>query len=143
MTMNYLLDTCVLSECARRVPNPRLKAWLKRASENGEFYISAITVGEIAEGVESLPDDDPRKRRFTEWFTSEILEEFRDRILDFDRKTALAWGRIKGTTNQLGLVRPDVDAQIAATAVVHGLTVATRNVDDMAHTGATVVNPFD
>ncbi len=140
--MNYLLDTCVLSECTRRKPDSRLKSWLRSASKTGDFYVSAITIGEIAEGIESLPDDDPRKRRLAEWFENEILKTYRECILDFDRETALAWGRIKGTTNRSGFVRPDLDAQIAATAIVHGLTVATRNVDDMAHTGASVVNPF-
>ena len=140
--MDYLLDTCVLSECARRNPDPRMKAWLHAAAKTGEFYVSAITVGEICEGIESLPDGDPRKQRLAEWFKTEILEPYGDRILDFDRETALAWGRIKGSTNKEGFVRPDLDAQIAATAVVRGLTVVTRNVDDMAHTGAAVVNPF-
>ncbi len=73
----------------------------------------------------------------------EILGTYANRILDFDRETALAWGRIKGETNRIGLVRPDLDAQIAATALVHGLTVVTRNVSDMAHTGVAVVNPFE
>lgn len=140
--MDYLLDTCVLSECARRAPDPRMKAWLKNAAKTGEFYVSAITIGEIFEGIESLPDDDSRKRRLAEWFETEILGTYGDHVLSFDRETALAWGRIKGATNRAGHVRPDLDAQIAATALVHGLAVATRNVDDMAHTGATVINPF-
>lgn len=141
--MDYLLDTCVLSECVRRKPNQRLKAWLRNAARTSGFYVSVITIGEIAEGIESLSDDDPRKSRLAEWFGSDILEAYRDRILDFDRETALAWGRIKGATNRVGLVRPDLDAQIAATALVHGLAVATRNVDDMAYTGVEVVNPFE
>lgn len=141
--MDYLLDTCVLSECVRRKPSPRLRAWLRNAAKSGDFYVSAITIGEIAEGIESLPDDDPRKSRLAEWFERDVLEVYRDRILDFDRETAIAWGRIEGTTNSRGLARPDLDAQIAATALVHGLVVATRNVEDMAHTGAEVVNPFD
>lgn len=140
--MDYLLDTCVLSECVRRKPNPHLKAWLRNAARTGDFYVSAITIGEIAEGIESLPDDDPRKSRLAEWFESDILKTYRNRILDFDREAALAWGRIKGATNRIGLVRPDLDAQIAATALIHGLAVVTRNVDDMAHTGVEVVNPF-
>ncbi len=140
--MDYLLDTCILSECARRSPDKRLKTWLAKASETGEFFVSAITIGEIAEGIEVLPDDDSRKRRLAKWFKDEILEPYANRILDFDRETALAWGRIKGETNRVGLVRPDLDAQIAATALTHGLTVVTRNVDDMAHTGVAVVNPF-
>jgi len=140
--VDYLLDTCVLSECARRNPDGRLKAWLANASGTGDFYVSAVTIGELAEGIESLPETDPRKRRLAEWFEDEILATYRDRILDFDHDAALAWGRIKGETNKIGLVRPDLDAQIAATALVHGLTVATRNVEDMDHTGVRVVNPF-
>ena len=140
--MDYLLDTCVLSECARRNPDRRLKAWLANASGTGDFYVSAVTIGELAEGIQSLPETDPRKRRLAEWFEDEILATYRDRILDFDHDAALAWGRIKGETNKIGLVRPDLDAQIAATALVHGLTVATRNVEDMDHTGVRVVNPF-
>ena len=141
--MDFLLDTCILSECARRRPDKRLKSWLAKASETGEFYVSAITIGEIAEGIESLSDDDSRKGRLAKWFEDEILGTYANRILDFDRETALAWGRIKGETNRIGLVRPDLDAQIAATALVHGLTVVTRNVSDMAHTGVAVVNPFE
>lgn len=142
MPVDFLLDTCVLSECARRKPDSRLKHWLRTAAETGEFYVSAISIGAISEGIESLSDDDPRKQRLSEWFRNEILELYKDRILNFDREAALNWGRIKGVTNRMGRVRPDLDAQIAATAIVHGLTVATRNVDDMAHTGANVVNPF-
>ena len=140
--MNYLLDTCVLSECTRRNPSPRLLAWLDAAAPGNEFYVSAVTIGEIAEGIESLPDSAPRKARLASWFKTEILDAYHDRIVDFDRDAALAWGRIKGTTNRMGLVRPDLDAQIAATALAHGMTVATRNLADMAHTGVPVVNPF-
>ena len=140
--MNYLLDTCVLSECARRNPDARLAAWLETTAEENDFYVSAITIGEIAAGIESLPDGDPRKLRLDAWFRKEILDSYGDRIVDFDRESALAWGRIKGATNRAGLVRPDLDAQIAATALAHGMTVATRNVSDMAHTGVPVVNPF-
>ena len=140
--MNYLLDTCVLSECARRNPDPRLVAWLETTAEENDFYVSAITIGEIAEGIESLPAGDPRKLRLDVWFKKEILESYGDRIVAFDRAAALAWGRIKGATNRAGLVRPDLDAQIAATALAYGMTVATRNISDMAHTGVPVVNPF-
>lgn len=140
--MNYLLDTCVLSECTRRRPNPQLLSWLEAAAPENDFYVSTITIGEIAEGIESLPDGDCRKVPLASWFETEILDTYRDRIVDFDREAALVWGRIKAVTRRAGLVRPDLDAQIAATALAHGMTVVTRNVDDMAHTGVAVVNPF-
>ena len=97
--MNYLLDTCVLSECTRRNPDARLVAWLETTAEGDDFHVSAITIGEIAEGIESLPDGDPRKLRLDAWFRTEILGTYGDRIVDFDREAALAWGRIKGATS--------------------------------------------
>ena len=140
--MKYLLDTCVLSECTRRMPDPRLLDWLAAAAKEGDFYVSVVTIGEIAEGIAALPDGDARKSRLSAWFETEILDIYRDRIVAFDREAALVWGRIKGAGRRAGLVRPDLDAQIAATALVHGMTVVTRNIDDMAHTGVPVINPF-
>ena len=140
--MKYLLDTCVLSECTRRMPDPRLLDWLAAAAKEGDFYVSVVTIGEIAEGIAALPDGDARKSRLSAWFATEILDLYRDRIVAFDREAALVWGRIKGAGRRAGLVRPDLDAQIAATALVHGMTVVTRNIDDMAHTGVPVINPF-
>ena len=84
--MKYLLDTCVLSECARRNPDARLVAWLETTAEGDDFHVSAITIGEIAEGIESLPDGDPRKLRLDAWFRTEILGTYGDRIVDFDRE---------------------------------------------------------
>lgn len=140
--MKYLLDTCVLSECTRRTPDPRLLDWLAAAAKEGDFYVSVVTIGEIAEGIAALPDGDARKSRLSAWFETEILDIYRDRIVAFDREAALVWGRIKGAGRRAGLVRPDLDAQIAATALVHGMTVVTRNIDDMAHMGVPVINPF-
>ena len=138
----YLLDTCVLSEFARKHPNPAVLDWLTAAAIDGDFFVSAISIGEIAEGIESLSERDPRRRRLSDWFEGEVLENYADSIVAFDRACALTWGKIKGETNRSGRTRPDLDAQIAATARVHGMTVVTRNVDDMAGTGVETVNPF-
>ncbi len=140
--MNYLLDTCILSECARKRPDPKVTAWLRKKSRGNDFYVSVITIGEIAEGIWSLRDDDPRKEVLASWLENDILKPYGENIVAFDREAALAWGHIKGETKRLGLTRPDLDAQIAATALAHGMTVVTRNVEDMAHTGVHVVNPF-
>ena len=59
--MKYLLDTCVLSECTRRTPDPRLLDWLAAAAKEGDFYVSVVTIGEIAEGIAALPDGDARE----------------------------------------------------------------------------------
>ena len=91
---------------------------------------------------ETLSDEDPRKKKLRTWFEEQILGAYEGSIVDFDREVALKWGEIKGMTNRMGRTRLDLDAQIAATAVVHCMTVLTRNVTDMEYTGAEVENPF-
>ncbi len=141
--MKYLVDTCVLSELAKKKPNPKVVAWLRSHAVGNMFFVSVITIGEILEGIESLPDDDRRRQKLVKWFETNILKPYKDSIVDFDRASAIAWGAIKGRCNRIGKPRPDLDSQIAATAVAHDMTVVTRNVADMDHTGASVVNPFE
>jgi len=140
--MKYLVDTCVLSELAKSKPNANVVKWLKSHSKGNLFFVSVVTLGEIKEGIDTLPDEDPRKEKLRTWFEEQILEAHEGSIVDFDRQVALKWGEIKGMTNRMGRTRPDLDAQIAATAVVHDMTVLTRNVSDMEYTGAEVENPF-
>ena len=140
--MKYLIDTCVLSELAKRKPNPRVVKWLKDHSATNLFFVSAVTVGEIQEGIETLPDEDPRKEKLRAWFEKQILETYEGNIIAFDKQVALKWGELKGRTNRMGKSRPDLDAQIAATAAAHYMTVLTRNVSDMEYTGVKVENPF-
>ena len=140
--MKYLIDTCVLSELAKRKPNPCVVKWLKGHSATSLFFVSAVTVGEIQEGIETLPDEDPRKEKLRAWFGKQILETYEGNIIAFDKQVALKWGEIKGRTNRMGKSRPDLDAQIAATAAAHDMTVLTRNVSDMEYTDVKVENPF-
>ena len=141
--MNYLIDTCVLSELAKRHPNAKVAKWIARYSAANQFFVSAVTIGEIMEGIESLPPNDPNRRKLDEWFRERILGAYKDSIIAFDREIAIKWGEIKGCTNRIGKVRPDLDSQIAATAIVHNMTVVTRNVSDMEYTDAKTVNPFE
>ena len=140
--MKYLVDTCVLSELAKSKPNPNVVKWLKSHSDGNLFFVSVVTLGEIKEGIETLPNEDPRREKLRMWFEERILGAYEESIVDFDRQVALKWGEIKGMTNRMGRTRPDLDAQIAATAVVHNMTFLTRNISDMEYTGAEVENPF-
>ena len=138
--MNYLLDTCVISELVNKVPNRRVLDWLGRQSSDS-LYISFVTVGEIKKGI-AKRGGDLRAQRLEKWLEEDILGEFSDRILPVGRDVSLEWGRICGEAERIGNRRPAVDALIAATALVHGLTLVTRNVDDMAGMGVSIFNPF-
>ena len=141
--MKYLVDTCVLSELRKRKPDPKVLRWLKSNFKDNLFYISAITVGELKRGIEHLDDSDPRKTKLNAWLDSEILDQYRESIVPYDLEAAMKWGGVMGAAGRSGKTRPELDAQIAASALVHDMVVVTRNVDDMAYTGVRVVNPFE
>ena len=141
--MKYLVDTCVISELSRRKPNAGVLKWLAEHQLQDEFFVSTVSIGELRQGIAELADSDVRKARLSKWFEQQVLPAFREHVLDYDQVTALKWGDIMGETKRSGHVRPDLDAQIAATAVVHGMTILTRNVSDMAFTGARTCNPFE
>jgi len=140
--MKYLVDTCVLSELARRRPNSQVVEWFARCQPSDVFYISAVTIGELKQGVEALPDVDPRKSKLTQWFQDRVLGQYAGRIVSYDAEVAQRWGEIMGSSRRVGHIRPDLDTQIAATALAHDMTIVTRNVVDFQFEGLRVVNPF-
>ena len=141
--MKYLVDTCVLSELRKRKPDPKVLRWLKSHFKDNLFYISAITVGELKRGIEHLDDSDPRKTKLNAWLDNEILDQYRESVVPYGLEAAMKWGGVMGAAGRSGKTRPELDAQIAASALVHDMVVVTRNVNDMAYTGVRVVNPFE
>lgn len=139
--MKYLLDTCIVSELANRRPNARVVEWLKR-QDSDSLFLSFVTVGEIQKGIAKRGGDE-RAVMLERWLWTDILGAFAYRILPVDRDVSLEWGRICGESERTGRKRPVVDALIVATAAVHKMTIATRNVDDMAGMGVPVFNPFE
>ena len=138
--MKFLLDTCVISELASRHPNAQVISWLKRQNPES-LYLSFVTVGEIKKGI-AKRGGDARAIALEKWLQTEILGSFADRILPVEKNVSLEWGRICGDAERVGRKRPVVDALIAATALVHGMKLVTRNVDDMAGMGVPIFNPF-
>lgn len=138
--MKYLLDTCAISETAKRNPSEQVLRWLQSISHD-ELYLSSITIGEIAKGISRLPTDEPRRERIERWF-SEIRKSFSQHILPFDEAVAIVWGRIVGDNIRRGRPMSFADSQIAATALVHKMTLVTRNVDDVKGMGVSMFNPF-
>lgn len=138
--MSVLLDTNVISEWTKSAPSPSVVDWLGAVPEEATF-LSVITLGEIRRGVDRLPGG-RRRAQLEEWLTGDLLNRFEGRILLVDHGVANAWGALLARTARGGTSMSVADALIAATAQVHGLALATRNVDDFLHAGVELVNPW-
>ena len=136
--MSYLLDTNVLSEL-RKGPrcNTHVAVWFAPVPDD-EMYLSVLVIGEIRRGIERLRSRDPQAAASLAGWLTQVITGHRDRILAVDHVVAEEWGRMTA-------VRPlsTVDSLLAATAKVHGLTLVTRNVTDIAATGIVYLNPFE
>ena len=135
--MSFLLDTVVLSEIRKRQADPNVVRWMRDKTRQ-LLFLSAVTVGEIERGVETARSQDPVFANALADWLEETIALYQDRILPVDITIARRWGRLAA---RLG--HANVDLMIAATALEHGLTVATRNVRHFLPTGVAVENPFD
>ena len=139
--MKYLIDTCIISELIKARPSKKVVEWVSSKSEEN-FYLSVLTIGEIQKGISKLADS-KKKENLQSWITIDLKDRFTGRILDIDSGVAQKWGEIQGSAEKQGLMMPAIDALIAATAICHGLTVVTRNIQDMQHSGARLYNPWE
>jgi predicted nucleic acid-binding protein len=137
--MAYLIDTCALSEFTKPRPARAVDKWFASLPEGVEF-VSVLTLGELEKGIAKLASS--RRRASLEGWFSELCDRFDGHILSVDRTVALEWGRIAARVEKSGRPVPVVDALIAATAIVHGLSVVTRNGSDIARTGAPIIDPW-
>lgn len=138
--MKYLIDTCVASESAKRQPSPEVLQWFASVPA-ADVFLPAVSLGELHKGISRLAPDDPRRPRLAAWL-AHLQRVFSGRIVAFDERAAATWGRLCGEAERTGRKRPAIDAQIAATALANGMTLVTRNVDDMAGLGVPIFNPF-
>ena len=139
--MNWLLDTCVISEARKKTPSPKVMAWLGQQEESA-LFLSAITIGELHKGAARL-EDPKRRRQLLGWIHHELAARFHRRILPFDDVVATRWGDLMAAAETSGQPLPTLDSLIAATALTHRLTITTRNTADFARTGADIFNPWD
>jgi predicted nucleic acid-binding protein len=137
----YLLDTNVVSELRKAKSgkiNRNVKVWAKGVSATS-LFLSAISILELEVGILQIERRDRSQGALLRsWMESHVLPTFNSRILAVD--TAVAQ---RCATLHVPDPRSDRDALIAATALVHGMTVVTRNVDDFKPTGVTILNPWD
>jgi predicted nucleic acid-binding protein len=137
----YLLDTNVISELRKQSKaNLGVQRFFQNATEQDtRLYISVITLGELRRGVDLIRyrGDQPQADLLETWLQT-ILDDYADHILDFTATEAQIWGRLRVPHSQNAL-----DKQLAATALVCGLTLVTRNVSDFVGTGVPLINPFE
>jgi toxin FitB len=137
--VRLLLDTCVLSELRNPAGSPAVKAFIAPLPAR-TLFVSVITLGEIAKGVALLPDG-KQKRGLDAWRVG-LSGRFEDRIVPLDQETAEIWGELSAAGQKKGVTIPVADGLIAATALRHGLHVATRNRPHFEQAGAMVINPW-
>lgn len=138
--MKYLLDTCVISELIKPVPNERVLAWLQNIDE-ASLYLSVLTFGEIEKGIEKAVDM-TRKKRLQLWVEEDLKQRFEGRIIAVDIHVATKWGETQGKVELLGKSMPTIDGLIAVSGLVHNCVVVTRNVTDMQQSTVALFNPW-
>lgn len=134
----YLVDTNVISEARKgKKANPGVQRFFQ-AIEAEDLYLSVQTIGEIRRGLENIRHrgDLPQAKKLEVWLDL-VVTNYADRILSFDEECAQVWGRLMSPRHE-----HPIDKQIAAIALIHDLTVVTRNVDDFRGTGTKTSNPF-
>jgi tRNA(fMet)-specific endonuclease VapC len=139
--MNYLLDTCVISEALTRQPNPKVLEFVDNLDPE-EVYLSAITIGELFKGIARLPAS-RRKNDLQTWFEDELLVRYEGKILALDAQALMTWGRLMARLEADGSIMPALDSLIAAIVLTHDMTLVTRNVSDFENSGVKIANPWE
>jgi toxin FitB len=138
--MNYLLDTCLISELSKLKPNEKVVDWVLSENETN-FYVSVLTFGELHKGVQKLPES-KKKEELQVWIEDELKNRFQNRIIGIDMRVSILWGKIQCFAEKKGKPMPSIDSLIAATGIAYELTVVTRNVTDMEQSGVKLLNPW-
>lgn len=134
----YLLDTNVVSELRKATPDARVLAW-HREQAAADAYISTLVVGEIRQGIERARRKDAARAEALDRWLERLTVAYADRVLPVTAEIAQEWGRLNAQPDR----PPTIDGLMAATALVHRLTLVTRNIADVARTGVAIVNPFE
>ena len=135
--MTFLVDANVLSEGTKPVPELSVLDWL--VVNESELAVDPIILGEIQIGILVLPKG-AKRQRLERWFEDGVRKIL---CLPWDANTAMRWARLVADLRTAGKAMSVKDSMIAATALVHDLTMVTRNERDFKSTGLNVVNPFE
>jgi toxin FitB len=136
--MEFLLDTNVVSELRKKRRNePKVQSWLSSVYSE-DLFISVIVIGEIRRGIEKVRPTDPVFASQLELWLRRLQVDYRDRILSVTEEIAEFWGTICPNDPL-----PEPDCLIAATALHHGMTLVTRNVEHVQRSGVKLLNPWE
>jgi toxin FitB len=138
--VSFLLDTNVVSEWTKPHPNRGVIEWLTKVNED-DVFLSVVTFAELRHGIERLPPS-ARRKRLDDWLRNELPTRFEGRIALVDGAVADEWGRLVARHEAARRPIHAMDALIAATAQVHGLTLVTRNVSDFKASLKSMLNPW-
>ena len=136
----FLVDTNVISEARKgeRADAGVLAFWAEAAREQTPIFLASVTIGEIRRGVELIRyRGDRHQASLLDTWLSQVLSDYGDRVLSLDCDAAQVWGRLRVPSPQHA-----IDKQIAAIALLHDLTVVTRNTGGFVTTGVRLLNPF-
>lgn len=136
--MSFLLDTCIVSELRKRQDrvDPGVARWFA-GTDTEDLYLSVLVIGEIRRGIESIRHRDPRAAESLDQWLDAIMLQHGERALSVDHEVASLWGHLSAPDPL-----PVVGGLLAATAMIRGLTLVTRNVKDVERTGVRLLNPF-
>lgn len=138
--MNFLLDTNIVSEGTRPRPNPGVALWLANVDEDRTF-LSVVTFAEVRFGIASMPGG-RRRDRLENWLHDELAPRFAERVFQIDFRVADAWGIVVARAKAVGRPIQSMDAFIAATAVIHDLTVVSHDRYDFAAIDVRAIDPW-
>jgi toxin FitB len=140
--MSYLLDTCVLSECVKKQPNPLVCQWINQQSPM-QLFLSSITIAELRKGIYKIEFSQPeRYKKLQDWLQT-IELKFHLRILPINDMVLDTWAKISAQAELQGKKLTIMDSLIAATALQSNLILVTRNVNDFEYTSVQLINLWE
>jgi toxin FitB len=138
--VNYLLDTCVISEIVKPAPSSRVITWINSIPSE-RLFLCSLTIGEIRKGLTKLPES-KKKERLTDWLNT-LIENYKDRIYPIDITVAENWGVMQGKAENEGMPMSSIDSLIAATSYTYNLVLVTRNEKDFQTSKLPIINPWN
>lgn len=136
----FLLDTCLLSEFTKRRADAGVIEWLATEDE-ASMFVCELSLGELEKGLNKLSDA-ARRTKLRAFIEQEIIERFEGRIVPVDARVWRQWGVLCGESERAGRPLAVIDSLLTACALVHRLSIVTRNEGDFVHSDVAVVNPW-